>query len=256
MSDPVPDPPPDWYRPLAAHLREAYLRYSFTYGTAQEAGFLWDLLQLREGDRLLDVGSGPGRHSLEFARRGASVVAVDLSPEFAAIARERARSEKLSLSVFVMNALEMPFDSEFDAVISICEGAFGLGLDDLAILRRVARALKPGSAAAIGAPNVFYVAEHLKDRGRLDPSSMMFHEKVEVVGASGDTQEFEMWNSCYTPREMAWIANGAGLDPEEIFGIAPGSYRREPPSRDHPELLLLARRPEVEPPGPMDSAKL
>ena len=43
-----------------------------------------------EGKRVLDIGAGRGEYSVHFARRGASVVAVDLSPEMCAVARSLA----------------------------------------------------------------------------------------------------------------------------------------------------------------------
>ena len=48
----------------------AYLRNAFTKGTEQEVDFLVDALGLEPGMRVLDVGCGPGRHSLALARRG------------------------------------------------------------------------------------------------------------------------------------------------------------------------------------------
>jgi hypothetical protein len=44
---------------------------------------------------------------------------------------------------------------------------------------------------------------------------------------------------------MAWIANGAGLDPEEVWGVTPGDYGRHLPTSDQPELLLKAFKPKV-----------
>lgn len=232
----------DWYRPVAAHLGEAYLRYSFTYGTAQEVEFLVTELGLETGGRLLDVGCGPGRHAIEFAKRGIEVVGVDISPDFTALARSRARKASVVISIFEMDAHDLPFEDEFDAAISLCEGAFGLGLDDLRILRGMARAVKPGGRVAACAPNVFFVVEHLSTSGAFDPASMQYVEKVPVKGADGSEREFELTNSCYTPREMGWIANGAGLEPEAVWGVFPGAYGRNPPTSDHPELLLKAAK--------------
>ena len=75
-----------WFEPIAEHLSDAYLRYSFTYGTKNEVECLMELLDLKEGDSLLDVGCGPGRHSNLFAEKGLNVTGIDISKEFIRIA--------------------------------------------------------------------------------------------------------------------------------------------------------------------------
>jgi SAM-dependent methyltransferase len=252
MAPGLQPPAHDWYLPVAEHLKEAYLQYSFTFGAAQEAGFLAEELGATAGMRLLDVGCGPGRHAIELARRGLDVVGIDLSPDYLDVARRRSREAGVALSLFEMDAAAMPFEEEFDLAISICEGAFGLGVSDLTVLRGMRRALRPGGRLAVGAPNVFHILERLRtgesgpsdplDRA-FDPSTMTYRETVEIIGADGTARTFELWNSCYTPRELEWIANGAGLDPEAVYGIAPGEYARTVPSFDRPELLLIAKRP-------------
>ena len=239
----IEDPPEDWYGPLAHHLGSAYLKYSFTKNSQKEADFLFDVLGLKPGARLLDVGTGPGRHAIELAKKGVEVVAIDLSSDFLNVARARALEAGVAISFFEMDARDMPFDEEFDAVMSICEGAFSLGLDDLKILRGMTKALKPGGRLATAAVNVFFVTRFLlKDGAEFDPAKMLYKETVDVLGEDGSTVSFAMWNSCYTPRELEWIANGAGLDPLFVYGISPGDYRQESPGFDHPELLLLARK--------------
>lgn len=240
---PLMEPPnPDWYRPIAAHLREAYLRYSFTKGTKQEVDFLYEILEMEQGMRLLDVGMGPGRHSIEFAKRGLQVVGVDLSPEFVEVARERAKEEDVAASFFQMDARYLPFEEEYDRVVSICEGAFSLGIDDLGILRGMSRAARSDARLAVAAVNVFYVTAHM-DNGEFDLSTMTYKEISQVIGEDGSTKTFQMWNSCFTPREMKWIANGAGLNPLHVYGVSPGSYERRAPTKDDPELLLIASKP-------------
>ncbi|MDQ4149213.1 MAG: class I SAM-dependent methyltransferase [Actinomycetota bacterium] len=238
------DPPPkDWYSALADHLGEAYLSYEFTQGTKEEVDFLFHALALRPADRLLDVGCGPGRHAIEFARRGVMVVGIDISSRFLNIARKRAEEAGVGVSFFEMDAGELPFEDEFDAVISISQGAFGLGLDDLRILRAMGRSLKPGGHLAAGAANVYHVVTR-PYAGTLDPVSALFRQTIrEVEGEDGSTKSFDMWNACYTPRELEWLANGCRLDPQYVSGVLPGSYRSERPRFDHPELLLLARKP-------------
>src|SRR5438552_16689581 len=101
----------------------AYLRYSFTKGTEQEVGFLVDALHLRPGHRVLDVGCGPGRHAHALARRGIEVVGVDISQRFVDIANDSAPP---GASFVRGDARDLYYDREFDAAISLCQGAFGL----------------------------------------------------------------------------------------------------------------------------------
>ena len=84
-----------WFEPLADHLQEAYLRYSFTRNTQQEVDHIVSHLLLKPGQRVLDVGCGPGRHSLELARRGISCVGVDISQRFVDLGNSSAAEEEL-----------------------------------------------------------------------------------------------------------------------------------------------------------------
>ncbi len=59
-----------WFEAMADFMGPAYLRYSFTKGTTQEVTFLMEAARIEPGMRVLDVGCGPGRHTLELAARG------------------------------------------------------------------------------------------------------------------------------------------------------------------------------------------
>ena len=84
----VTDPTRDhWFEELADHMGPAYLRYSFTKGTAKEIDELLRRIPLEPGARILDVGCGPGRHAHELGRRGFVVHGVDISETFIDVAR-------------------------------------------------------------------------------------------------------------------------------------------------------------------------
>ncbi|WPN58750.1 class I SAM-dependent methyltransferase [Pseudomonas sp. P9_31] len=71
-----------------------------------------ELLALKAGDRVLDIGCGDGYLSEQLARQGAEVVGFDYSPELVEAARSR------GLDVRLGNAEELFFHQEFDAVFS------------------------------------------------------------------------------------------------------------------------------------------
>ena len=69
--------------------------------------------------KVLDVGTGTGRYALKFARQGASVTALDQSPQMLAVARQTAQREGLAID-FRLHSLEhdLPFETyRFDLLI-------------------------------------------------------------------------------------------------------------------------------------------
>ena len=91
------------------------------YTTVEQAGLLAQRLDLRAGDRLLDVGSGRGWPGLYLAKvTGCSVVLTDIPEEGLATARKRAAVEGLAerSQAVASSARRLPFKIEsFDAVV-------------------------------------------------------------------------------------------------------------------------------------------
>ena len=246
----MPDAPRDhWFEDLADHLGSAYLRYSFTKGTEQEVGFLVDVLGLEPGMRVLDVGCGPGRHAHALGRRGIEVHGIDISQRFVDLAREGAPD---GVTFDRLDARSMPFDQEFDAAISLCQGAFGLadwgpdvaGLDpDLDVLAGVARALKPGGRAAVTAFSAYFQVRHVEAMGSTFHAERGVNEERTVIkDEQGRDADADLWTSCFTPRELRLMAAQTGLAVDHIWSVTPGAYARAAPALDSEEFLLLATK--------------
>jgi SAM-dependent methyltransferase len=245
---PVPDGP--WFNEIAAFLGRAYWApdtgrvQALTTGTTQEVDFLVRALALKPGMRVLDAGCGPGRHTIELACRGMRVVGVDTSPDFLALAR--AAAEGLSAEFYELDVRALQFVAEFDAVICLCQGGFGLlggGDAELEVVDRFARALLAGGRLALSAFSAYFAARHLEPGEEFETDSGVTHERAVLRNADADERAFDLWTSCYTPRELRLLAARAGLVVDAVYGVRPGLYRRDPPSIDHPEHLLLAHRP-------------
>ncbi|CAL8977096.1 Magnesium-protoporphyrin O-methyltransferase [Rhodoplanes serenus] len=71
------------------------------------------------GRRLLDAGCGPGMLSIEAARRGAEVVAVDLSPTLLDLARARIPADLAGKVTFVAGDMLSPEFGRFDHVVAM-----------------------------------------------------------------------------------------------------------------------------------------
>ena len=191
-----------WFEDLADHMGEAYLRYSFTKGTRQEVDFLETALSLQSDAHILDVGCGPGRHANEFARRGYTVHGIDISERFIDVARANAEP---GATFEVRDARSLPFVDEFDAVVCLCQGAFGLMIEDDGdenVLRSITRALRPGGVLALSAFNAYFVVKHQTDSD-FDVARGLNHEVTDIRSPEGAIKQVDLWTGCYTPRELA-----------------------------------------------------
>lgn len=236
-----------WFEDLADHMGEAYLRYSFTKGTTQEVDFIVEQLGLVPGHRVLDVGCGPGRHSLELARRGIEVHGIDVSETFVGLARASAvHLPAASFERFDARRLEERDDlvGGFDAVICLCQGAFGLMTvdgDDERVLRGVASALAPSGRLLLSAFNAYFAVKHHLD-ATFDANRGVSHEVTEIRSPTGESRSADLWTGCYTPRELRLLLSRVGLQTEAVWSSEPGRFGTEPAGTESPEFLALARR--------------
>ena len=230
-----------WFEPIAQHLGEAYLRYSFTKGTRQEVDFLVNALTLAPGARILDVGCGPGRHAYELASRGFRVHGVDISERFIQLARSTAPD---GATFERADARSLGFRAEFDAVICLCQGAFGLMTaegDDEVVIGNLARALRPDGIVALSAFNAYFAVKH-HTAAAFDADSGVSHERTEVRDPDGRAIEVDLWTGCYTPRELRWLFDRHGLAVLSLSSVEPGRYGLDPPTTESPEFLVIGRR--------------
>lgn len=232
-----------WFEDIADHLGSAYLRYSFTKGTVQEVDHIVDALGLQPGSRVLDVGCGPGRHAHELARRGVVVHGIDISQAFVDLAVQHAPP---GATFERLDARALRFETEFDAVICLCQGAFGLmtadGEDDV-VVAGMARALRPGGRLALSAFNAYFAVRY-HDAATFDAATGVSHERTEVRNPAGEPAEVDLWTGCYTPRELRLLFDRHRLAINRISGVEPGAYGDAPASTESPEFLVVATRPD------------
>jgi hypothetical protein len=127
-------------------------------------------------------------------------------------------------------------------VISLCQGGFGLlgGHEDGAALAAMASALRPGGLMALSAFSAYFAVHHLEEGESFDASTGVNHERAEVRDPEGRPAIFDLWTTCFTPRELRLLSAQAGLDVVGLWAVAPGDYRRRLPDLTHPEWLLIA----------------
>lgn len=135
---------PQWYRNIwTLDIK----KQSWVEDTENQVDFIIKTLELKGGERILDLACGFGRHSLSFARRGYKVVGIDITRDYIEDARREAASGSLDVEFVQADIRELGYDNEFDVVLNLADGAVGYLENDeenLKIFDVIAASLKPG----------------------------------------------------------------------------------------------------------------
>ncbi|MEW6251900.1 MAG: class I SAM-dependent methyltransferase [Planctomycetota bacterium] len=238
---------PEWADFFDGHA-PVYDDNCFTKNTAREVEFLLELLELRPGGAILDVGCGTGRHAVALAQRGYAVTGLDLSTGMLAQARRRAAAAGVPVQWVQADATRFALPQSFDAAICLCEGAFGLlntpddPLDQpLAILRNIAAALRPEAPCLFTVLNGYRMIRRRTQAdvaaGRFDPLALA--ERSEPPGCTGPSP---MRERGFVPTELVLLFAAAGLEVQHIWGGTAGNWGRRPIDLDEFEIMVVARK--------------
>jgi SAM-dependent methyltransferase len=228
-----------------------YELHEFTKNTLVEVQFLMDVLELRPGMSVLDLGCGTGRHARELAKRGIKVTGVDFSEGMLREARKK--SDGLAVEYVAADITTYVHPTAVDAVICICEGGFGLlGHDedpvahDLAILRNAAATLRPGGRFCLTALNGYAQIRQIKDEdiegGAFDPATMILRYRNEMSLGDGQPVQVRIVERQFIPPELMALMHHAGFRVDHLYGGTAGDWGKRPLRLDEIEMMVLAHR--------------
>ena len=198
----------------------------------------------KPGERILDLATGTGWTSRAIARRGATVIGVDIAADLVAAARERAKAEGLSIDYRTGDAERLPFaDGEFDAVVSTCGIMFASRPE--AAAAEVARVVRKGGRMAITTwlpdSNLFKMFMVMKpympappNPAPPSPFEWGRAERVrELLGGLFDLR-FERGTSFYREPsgDAAWNTFSTGYGPTKVLAGGLDEARRTELRRD------------------------
>ena len=250
-----------WYEELFVNYGKKYDNQSFTQGTVGECDFIEKEIEYDKATRILDIGCGTGRHSIELAKRGYIVVGIDLSESLLKRAKEKASEQKLQIVFQKHDARNLPFLHEFDLVIMLCEGAFPLMETDemnFQILQNAANALKPKGKLIFTTLNGLFPLFHsVKDfldskteEGNAKCDSLSFdlmtfreHSTLDVEDDLGNKKELQCNERYYVPSEITWLLRTLSFRTVDIYGAKLGAFsRNDKLSTEDFEMLVIAEK--------------
>ena len=206
-------------------------------GTPAEVDAMVALLGLEPGGRVLDLGCGPGRHSLELARRGYAVTGVDRTGEYLSRARRKAKKEGLSVEFVKADMREFVRPGAFDAIINMMT-AFGYFRDpeeDRAVLRNACASLAGGSHLLIELMGKEAMARKFRERDWQERDGILMLEERSItedwswidccwiVIHGTDRREFTVSHRLYSAAELRRLLIECGFAEVRCFGDLAGS---------------------------------
>jgi len=129
-------------------------KHPWTKGTISEVDFIESYLQ--PNSKILDLGCGQGRHSLELAQRGHRVCGVDFSEKHIAVAKGKQKSLNIDNARFVCHDIKTYRDNEkYDAVLCLYDviGSYPNEEDNLKILQSAYSHLSTGGIIILSVMN-------------------------------------------------------------------------------------------------------
>jgi len=233
-----------WYESLFENYGVKYDNEIFTQGTLGECDFIESEIKSDKSLKILDVGCGTGRHTIELSRRGYNVTGIDLSESQLARAKEKAENNNLIIDFQKQDARNLTFTNEFDVAIMLCEGGFPLMETDemnFEILKSVTKPLKEHGKFILTTLNGLFPLYHsvkeffasTTEDGNAAHRNNTFnlmtfrdHNTTEFEDDFGNKKTLECNERYYVPSEIVWLLKSLGYIKIDIYGARLGAFSR------------------------------
>lgn len=247
-----------WYDEIFDELYDLFTFHLFSRNRNEnDASFIRSSLRIYEGDEVLDLACGHGRHALLLAEEGIRVTGIDITERF--IEAAKADTGDLPVRFLVGDIRKLSFFEQFDAAYSYFS-SFGFFDDEtnFDVLKRVARSLKPGGRLLLDLQNRElystgdpHYTEHNEFRrdGRdyallleseldVETSRARIHQRLYGLPDGPKTMNFSI--RLYTLAELTWLLNQAGMEVTDTYGDADSSEY----SMTSPRCVVVAEKRE------------
>ena len=222
--------------------------------TAREIEFVIAHLGLSSGERVLDVGCGFGRHSIELAKRGYAVTGIDPAAAMIEAAQMRAAEAGVNVTFEQTPAETFTTDQPFEAAIclfttlgQVSISAGNEQTDNIELVAQVYSLLKSGGKLLIEVSQREPTVQNLKptDRFGTDDAYTDITRRFNAVDntltetftlvSPANTQHFLLRYRLFSLAELTTLTAQTGFKAEATYC----NYHAAPLQPDSPTMLLV-----------------
>lgn len=153
----------DWWSTFFSSFRPAFDTFNPKTNNAETRYFI-KRLGLKSGMSFLDCPCGIGRISVPMAKKGIKVTGVDITKDYLEELSKSAKKKKLPITTVHKDMRRINFKNEFDAAGNIWTsfGYFEKETDNLLVLKKIHKALKPGGKFLLHQINRDFIMRHFR----------------------------------------------------------------------------------------------
>lgn len=201
--------------------------------TSAEVEQMTSILGLQSGAAVLDLCCGLGRHSLEFARRGFKVTAVDRTVAYLEQARASAAKENLKIEFVQSDMREFSRPAAFDGAINFFTafGYFDDPADDAKVAGNLCDSIKPGGRLIVDVVGKEILARRFRERdwNTRDDGTIVLEERRLLDGwkrlenrwtriRDGERRVSTLILRLYSGAELESLLRAAGFRDVGLYG--------------------------------------
>lgn len=197
-----------------------------------ECDFIEDIAQLKAGDKVLDLMCGYGRHTLELARRGYKVTAIDNSEDYIREIKASSEKENLPVETFVAGALDIELSAKYKAIL--CMGnsfAFFNREEAISLLKKISSLLEPNGIFLINSWMIAEIAiKHFREKEWIEVDDYKYlmdykfqfqPSRIEsehtIIDKAGHVETISGVDYIFTLTELETMFNEAGLTTSQLY---------------------------------------
>ena len=210
------------------------------------------LLDVKSEAALLDLCCGPGRHSLELARRGFRVTGVDRTAFHLDTASKGAQAENLEVEFVQEDMRRFCQPEAFDGALNLFTsfGYFADPADDRQVLENIRHSLKPGARLVMDVMGKEVLARRFRERHWSENNGVFVLEEPKIlrdwsgvetrwiVFAEGKKREFTVFLRLYSAAELAALLEASSFAGVDLYGDLAGA----PYDQNAKRLVAVARK--------------
>ncbi len=242
----------DWWNEFFAEFRPFFAKISAKVTNA-EIKFYINKLNLKLGQTFLDCPIGIGRIAIPLAKKGIIITGVDIMPSYLGELAEKSNKAKLPIKLFHQDMRKIVFENEFDVVGNLWTsfGYFEKDADNLLVLKKLYKALKPGGKFVIQLINRDWIMKNFVSNNweevagvKILESRVFNYENSSCVTdyafiKDGEEKTLTSYIRMYSYHELKQMLEIVGF--VNIDGY--GSVTEEPINRNNREMFIFADKP-------------